>query len=376
MGMSYKLDCRYFTGYKPCQFKRPCYGCPHYDRPSQRIAILHTEALGAVLRSTCLLEPLRRKYPGAHITWITYPGAKALLQGNPLIDRIITIDATTTALIRHLEFDLLFAVDKSLEAGAFAEQLSAREKFGFGLSKQGAIRPFNSEAVYQYDVGLDDELKFRINEKPETQQTTESMNLKWERDPYVLELTPAEKTEVARRRQGVQQDSRGVIGFNTGCSVLYPYKKFTVKRCTEVVAMWRQAFPDFSVAILGGKEDAERNLEIKSAFSKDNRVVLTPTDGGLRSGVLWVDTADLVLSGCSLGMHIAIGLKKHVVAWFGVSCAQEVDLYDRGIKLQAAVGCSPCWLKNCDKEPKCYEQVAVGEIERATKEMLVARKLL
>lgn len=376
MGMSYKLDCRHFTGYKPCKFKRPCYGCPHYDRPSMHIAILHTEALGAVLRSTCLLEPLRRKHPGCHITWITYPAAKALLDGNPAIDRIITIDANTHALIDHLEFDLLCSVDKSLEAGAIAERIRAGRKVGFGLSRQGAIRPFNSEAVYQYDMGLDDELKFKKNEKPETQQTTESMDLDWERDPYILELREEEKAEVARRRQDLLQNCRGVIGFNTGCSVLYPYKKFTIVRCQEVVAMWRAKFPEHVVAILGGREDADRNREIKAAFAADSRVVLTPTDGGLRSGVLWVDTADVVLSGCSLGMHIAIGLKKQVVAWFGVSCSQEVDLYGRGIKLQAEVGCSPCWLKKCDRSPKCYDQVAVSHIEGATREMLKARGIL
>lgn len=365
--MSYKFDCRYFTGYKPCQFKRPCGGCPHYSPVKFRVCIVSLEALGAVLRSTVLLEPIRRKFPGAHITWITYSSARPLLENNHQIDRIINLDGKTNQLIDHLEFDLLMAVDKSLEAGALSERIRAKQKFGFGLTPQGAIRPLNVEADYQYRVGLDDELKFKINQKPETQQLTETMALEWTRSDYVLDLTVDEKKEVATRRASVlQPGTRGVIGYNTGCSLLFPYKKFTVERAIEVIRHWRQQLPDFTVALLGGREDEERQAKMKAAFASDNRVVNTPTTGGLRSGVLWMDTADVVLSGCSLGMHIAIALQKHVIAWFGVSCLQEVDLYDRGVRIQSDVTCSPCWKKSCDREPKCYDKVAPEIIGDAT----------
>jgi len=298
------------------------------------------------------------------------PGTRALLEHNPEIDRLLGLDASTVKVLEHLEFDVVYAVDKSIEAGALAQRVRAREKYGFGLTTGGAIRPLTNHADYQYAVGLDDELKFRINQKPETQQTTESMALKWQRDPYILALTAEEKTEVARRRAEILQGSRGIIGYNTGCSVLFPYKKFTVERAIETIRMWRSEFPDYTVALLGGREDSERQAAMKAAFAGDARVVNTPTTGGLRSGVLWVDTADMVFSGCSLGMHIAIGLQKKVVAWFGVSCAQEVDLYDRGVKLQAAVGCSPCWRKSCANEPKCFNEVSPAAVMGATRQLL------
>ena len=58
--MSYKFDCRYFNGYKPCAHKRPCDGCTHYSQVKTRICVVSLEALGAVLRSTVLLEPIRK----------------------------------------------------------------------------------------------------------------------------------------------------------------------------------------------------------------------------------------------------------------------------------------------------------------------------
>lgn len=374
--MTYKFDCRLFNGYKPCEYKRPCEACPHYDPVATRVCIVSLEALGAVLRSTVLLEPLRKKYPKAHVTWITYPSAKALLDNNHLIDRLLLVDGKNSHVFDHLEFDVLFGVDKSLEAGALAERIKAKTKFGFGLAPEGYIRTFNQEASYQYDVGLDDHLKFKINQKPETQQITESMAMAWSRSEYILNLTNVEKEEIKKRRDLVlQPGTRGIIGYNTGCSLLFPYKKFTVERGIEVIREWRTRFPDFTVALLGGREDTERQQQMKAAFADDPRVVNTPTSDGLRSGILWMGTADMVLSGCSLGMHIAIALKKHVIAWFGVSCLQEVDLYDRGVRLQADVPCSPCWKKSCANEPKCYDRVEPGIIGEETGKILKELRL-
>ena len=75
---SYLKDCRLFTGYKPCRYKRSCQDCPHYDPVKSRIAILSLEAMGAVLRSTCLLEPIKRKFPNSHISWFTLKASRPL----------------------------------------------------------------------------------------------------------------------------------------------------------------------------------------------------------------------------------------------------------------------------------------------------------
>src|SRR6478735_9169002 len=193
--MAYNFDCRLFSGYKPCVHKRDCAGCPHYDPVKERICLLSLEAMGAVLRSTCLLPAIKRRYPNSHITWITLKNTKALLDHNPYIDRILLADTTAINTAMHLQFDVLFAVDKSLEAGAIAQRLQSKDKRGFGLDGNGVIVPLNPEAAYQYDVGLNDELKFFINQKTETQQITETMALEWQRDPYILQLTAAEAQE-------------------------------------------------------------------------------------------------------------------------------------------------------------------------------------
>ena len=373
--MEYKQDCRWFSGYKPCKFKRSCVDCPNYSKPQSRIAIVSLEAMGAVLRSTCLLPPIKSHFPDSHITWITMPACKPLLAGNPYIDRIIPLSASTLTLVELMEFTHLFAVDKSAEAGALATKVKADDKRGFGVDKNGIIVPLNQEAEYQYQLGLDDELKFFINQKPETQQITESMGLPWERAEYILELNKEEQAQVKKQRHGWLSelglpDSTPIIGYNTGCSKLFPYKKFTVSKAIDLVTEWRRNFPESPISLFGGPEDTDRQAEIKEHFVNDPFVINTPTTNGLRNGVLSMATSNLVFSGCSLGMHIAIGLKIPTIAWFGVSCIQEIDLYDRGIKIQSEVSCSPCWKKSCSMDVKCFNSVPLEKIISATSQLL------
>ncbi len=374
--MFYNYDCRWFTGYKPCKHKRACLDCPHFDRVETKILIISLEAMGAVLRSTCLLPPIKRKFPRSKIVWLTKKVSRGLLLQNPYIDQIMVLDETTSACLAAMQFDVVYSVDKSLEAGALAFSARAKEKYGFGINETGVIVPLTPHADYLYQVGLDDELKFYKNQQTETQMITEAMALPWQRDPYVLDFSQQERDQIeAFRAQWHDRPGRLLFGFNTGCSLLYPYKKFTVQRSVEILKQLRKELPDMRIVLLGGPEDTERHQEIMDVIKEDPHVINSPTDQGIRTGLCAMAATDIVLSGCSLGLHMAIGLKKPTVAWFGVSCSQEIDLYEKGVKLEAEVSCSPCWRKACNNEPKCYDMVSPQRILQATRDLIARFQL-
>jgi heptosyltransferase-2 len=91
-------------------------------------------------------------------------------------------------------------------------------------------------------------------------------------------------------------------------------------------------------------------------------VISSPCNQGLRDGIVSMATCDLVISGDSLGMHIAIALKKFVIAWFGPTVANEIELYGRGVKVMSQAECGPCWKRHCQKEIMCYDLVPLEEI--------------
>jgi ADP-heptose:LPS heptosyltransferase len=362
------VDCRKFTGYKPCAPGMRCLPtCPDFEPIGTKILIVNLDAMGNVLVTTSILPALKRKYPTSRVSWITLANAGPLLRNNPYVDEVFLWEPESRLILEHMTFDVALNVDKSRRSGAFIAGLAAKEKLGFGLHPNGSIVPLNREAEENYALGLDDHLKFHVNRKTVQQIQCEQFRLEYRRDPYVLRLTEEEKAFRAeyRRRVGIR-DGETVAGFNTGCSELYPNKKLTVDQHVRLIRALADV-PNLKLALVGGREDTERNAEI--ARLAGGAVINTPTTEGVRRGLCYIDVCDAIVTGDSFGMHASIGLGKFVVAWFGVTCPDEIDLYDNGVKIvPAGLECSPCWKRECPFDLECIRAVDLdaiaGHVER------------
>jgi len=221
-------DCKRFGGYKPCFPYKICYeGCVKPDKPfGTKILIVNLDAMGDVLMTTAQLAPLKRKYPESYVAWITLRSAVPLLAGNPYVDDVFAWDAENWLILEQMQFDIVMNADKSRRSAALTMRLHAKEKLGFGLNENAQIVPLNDEALYNFKLGLDDYFKFKMNRRTGQDILAETFKLPYERDEYVLCLTEEETalTSAYRRSIGIREGDR-VIGFNTGCSNLYPNKK-------------------------------------------------------------------------------------------------------------------------------------------------------
>ena len=360
-----QIHCRHFSGYKPCKKSDQCDSqCRHYDAPRLSILIVHLGALGAVVRSTSLLRAIKRKYPSSMITWVTDSPAHKILSGHPLLDRVLTTAEADMLQISALEFDIGLVIDKSLKASGVLRRTTVDQIYGFDVfAKTGGIVPATAAAQELWELGLNDHKKFYINKKPETQLMIEALELgEFQRDEYFLPLSSNEEIErLERRRQWLGSDKRILLGINTGCSEFMPHKKWTVEFHRQVIEALNNSFADIQIVLLGGPEDTTRNESI----SQDLAVINSATTSGLRDGLVSVAACDIVLTGDSLGMHMAISQQKQVIAWFGPTCAHEIDLYDRGVKILSQSSCAPCWKRVCQKERMCYDQVSLTEIMNA-----------
>jgi len=358
-------DCKLFTGYKPCFPGSTCYSeCADPNPKGKKILIINLDAMGAVLQTTAMLPAIKRKYPKSHISWITLKNAYRLLDNNPYVDAAYVWEPESWLILQNIEFDIVYSTDKSKRSCAFCNTLHAKEKIGFGLDNDGVIIPLNREAEYCYLLGLDDHLKFRINKKFGTEILHEAMKLTFRRDPYTLILSKEEEKfcEEYSNEVGLNRN-KVVVGFNTGCSYLYPNKKMTIDQHVALIEKL-SAMKDVSLVLLGGSEDTERNAEIVRRVGK--KVVSTPTTQGVRRGICYENLCDIVITGDSFGMHVAIGLTKYVIAWFGLSCWSEIDLYDRGVKLiPDGLECAPCWKKVCPYDLECIQMIDMEGVVRA-----------
>lgn len=369
--MSKNTLCRYFNGYKPCSkshtFQLTCdEKCSQLQIPSHYILITHLGAIGAVVRSTSLLIAIKRKYPNSHITWVTDKPSDQLLRAHPLIDRVFTTTHEDLLALKILEFDIGFCIDKSLKAISISQIPKVDFIYGFTALSNGAIVPSTLAAQELWELGIDNNKKFFVNQKPETQLMIEALELgPYQRDEYFLFLNEQELEEVQRRRSRWSLEDKILIGVNTGCSAAIPYKKLTIDANITLIEKLLKD-DKYNVVLLGGPEDTLRNQKIYTSFKNNSRVINSETEKGLRDGLISVKACDVIITGDSLGMHLGIAMRKWIVAWFGPTCAHEIDLYDRGVKILTNSTCAPCWKRSCEKENSsekmCYDQVNLDDI--------------
>jgi len=356
-------SCKNFNGYKPCYGDHNCFddGCKSNRQIGKKILIINLDAMGDVLMTTAQLASLKRTYPESSIYWITLKIAAPLLENNPLIDKVFPFDFESVLILSNMEFDIAMNVDKSQRSSSLLNQVKSERKLGFGMDKDGKIIPVNKGAEYNFRLGMDDHLKFKVNQRLGQDYLAETFEIDYKRDDYVFQFTQDELKFIENYKNeiGVKNEDK-IIGFNTGCSNLFPNKKMTLEQHAVLIEKFL-SFNRFKVMLLGGPEDTERNNALAKEFGE--RIINTPCNGGVRKGACYESIPDVVITGDSFGMHLAIALKKYVIAWFGMSCWTEIDLYDRGVKLfPEGLHCSPCWKKQCPYNLECIQMIDLERI--------------
>ncbi|HPZ07925.1 MAG TPA: glycosyltransferase family 9 protein [Candidatus Eremiobacteraeota bacterium] len=370
MLLNYKPDCKFFIGEKPCKYKRLCQNCEWYSPFKFKILIIKLAATGDVLRTTPLLRGIKRHYPESHITWLTDSNALEILQNNSFIDRILTFNLENILRLQVEEFDLLYSLDKEIRATALAETVKAKVKKGFAFHKIGNIYPLNKESHYAFMLGLSDDLKFNINQKSYQEIIFELCCLNYERDEYILNLLPEELEEGKRYLYalGVRENNI-VIGLNTGAGRIYATKKWSPEGFIQLANKLNN-MANTKILLLGGEEERERNSIIKKEVEFD--IIDTGTDNSIKKFTSIIGNCNLIVTGDTLALHLAIATKVPVVAFFGPTCHQEIELYGRGVKLIANDGCPPCYRSECMRKPSCLDKMSSEQVYKAILKVLAS----
>jgi len=365
--LTLRPDCLHFRGEKPCPFMRLCEGCPHFTPFPTRILIIKCRAQGDVLRTTTLLPALKKKYAPSHVTWVTDPESIELLLYNPLVDRPLSLDPENALALLGEEFDILLSLDKERGPTALATKVRAKKKLGFGRNELGNLIIFNEASAYAYRLGVDDVLKFVQNKKSYPEVVHEMAELPFAGDEYVFDL-PEEAKNKARlflKRHRISP-ARPLIGLNTGSGTKFETKQWPEEYFLKLIRLLDRKFAA-RVFLLGGKREKELNLRL----SRRSRVKLynTGADNSLLEFAGFISMMDVVVSSDTLAMHLAIALKKKVVALFGPTSPVEVDLYGRGRKIFAGLDCAPCYRQTCP-DRKCMKAITPEMVCRAVGELL------
>jgi len=363
-----KSDCRYFDGSRPCKFRRLCLGCKQYSPMGKRILIVKMASAGDVLRTTALLPALKNKYSQSYITWLVRDPANELLEGNNLIDRVLIYNLESVLALLAEEFDFIFSLDKAPEACALATLVRAGNKRGFGMDAKGKISPFNKESEYAFILGVDDELKFYENKKTYQQIMFDMVKLKYSGEKYELGLDRKEIDYSYKfLRQNGLAKNKSIIGINTGSGKVFANKNLKPADILKLISLIHKRL-NVPVLLLGGplEQDINKNL----ARRAKGMAINSGCQHSLIRFAALVNSCSLLISADTLAMHIAIALKKPVIALFGPTCHQEIDLFGRGEKIISPAVCSPCYRNRCNKAVTCMDRISLEDIYRAAERVI------
>lgn len=357
-----KRDCRHFPGDRPCNFHKQdlvtCDDCHHYAPRGTTILIMKLEALGDVLRTTSILPALHRQYDPCHITWITSGAARELFTGNRLVDQVISApDGYLPALLSRT-FDVVINPDAAIRSCELATISRGHTAFGYRLGPEGIVIALNRAADRWLEMGGCDTVK-QTNTRTYQRILHEICALDPRGQHIVLNLTEDEAgaREDLAREIGIDP-ARPVVGLNTGAGKRWRLKKWRTEGFVELIDMIFEG-SDAQVVLLGGELESGRNAFIRSKF---DRRVRNPVLRNIRRLVRTVDLCDTVVTGDTLALHVALGLKKRVVALFGPTSPAEIDMYGLGAKVVPDIDCLCCYNTDCVREPNCMDLITADEV--------------
>lgn len=365
------FDCRYFRGDRPCAPHKAhgvmCGDCPYFSPWQQRILVIKLDAPGDVLRTTCLLPELKRRYPESHVSWLARQAALPILEGNPYLDEVITWDEGLALRLAVEEYDLVLSLESSCEGAWAASYARAPVKLGFRCASDGKVVPLNPEAEEWFLMGVFDPIK-KANRKSYPQIVHEICRLNWTGERPVLCLGTREKAVAEAFAEGHGlSGARAVVGLFTGSGQRWRGKAWSEAGFAGLIELLLTAGID-SILLLGGPDERGRNRRLAETFA--GRIIDGGCDNTMREFAALVNLCDLVVTADTLALHVATAQGKKVVALVGPTSAAEIELYGSGVLVQPEMECRCYYRPVCDQSPSCMDTLVPEKVFAAIRSLL------
>ncbi len=374
-----KTDCRFFDGSRPCVWNKTegceCASCERYLPRGARVLIVKLDAIGDVLRSTCIVPKIKEKFPESYLTWITRSESMEFIASNPDIDETWEYDATETLSRLHVEtWDVVYNLDNTRASSALASIADAREKIGFVLTDSG-ISPTNDAARQWLEMAAFDRVK--------SENTRSYQEIMYEicgfAPPVSRPYLHVPEADIERARSLIadrfpdRAENNPIVGVNTGSGVRWPKKMFSVDQIVEVVDTLLARNPDCSILLLGGPDEVNKNTKIAADISS-TRVAHIGCDHSLLQFCAIIKKCRLLFCGDTLALHIAAGLEVPTIAVFGPTSFAEIYDYDGLIeKLRTNQLDCLCCYGNCDKKENCMTMFSSNFLVEKINKRLLSR---
>lgn len=284
-----------------------------------KICIIKFGALGDVVRTLPILGAVKEKYPNSEITWITKKDARGIFEGNPCVEKVLTIPVNGVE-----DFEILYNFDTENEATELANKINAKEKFGF-CSEGDFVTSFNSGAEYYLNTIFDDELK-KSNRKTYQEMMFDIAELEWKKQEPKIFLSEEDRKYAEDFLRKNKLERKKILGVHIGAGSRWPSKVWHEENLKEFIEKAKKL--GFEILLFGGPNEKEKHREIVCELNeKGIEVFQNNPENSVKEFAVLVNICDKIVCGDSFSLHIALALGKQTIGLFFCTAPWEVEGY-------------------------------------------------
>ena len=336
-----------------------------------KILIVKLSAIGDVAQTLPALEALKKIYPDSEITWVVEEAAAGVLDGHPLIDRLlvsrrkawVALRTNPFALARGLgnmvrfirelrrtRYDIAIDFQGLLKSGIVIGLARADRKIGYDRTRELSYL-FLNERLPAYDI-----------ERHAVERYMDVARYLGAVDPSPACRLPLEKecAAVSKRVEEIRAPGRPLVALN-------PVARWKTK-------LWQEG----KFAELADRLIREKNAVVIFTGSPDDRRVNERILSMMREKALnWAGETSLkelaaLASLCDLfittdtgPMHLAAAAGARVLALFGPTAPWRTGPYGpSNITVRTGIDCSPCFQRKCGRDIVCMSGITVEDVMR------------
>ncbi len=364
---------------------------PRFDPAKVRkILVLRLDLLGDVLLSMPAVEALHERYPDAEIWMMTVPYTAAIPARYPFVTRVVSLDTNAIRSPRNL------LRPSTLREWYGTYRLLRRQRFDLAVSLFGlmaSIWAFMSGATHRLGYSKEAYPLLHTRTLPGMRYDRREHEVRWclrlaelagspQQPRYMtLEVEPgaAERMREVLESHGVSATTL-LVGVHAG-SINGSAKRWPATHWAELADRLHDDY-GATVVLTGSKSELPIARAVAGAMRSTPLVLTGATTVNELAAVL--ARCDLVLSGDSGPLHMAVALGRPTVSVYGPTDPGISGPYPRpgqtAIVLRTGIGCSPCYNALSTAEcpygnTACMHHLTVDRMDRAVRHVLRARTL-
>lgn len=330
-----------------------------------KILIIKTGAAGDVVRTSFIAQALKDKYRknDPKIFWIISKEALPLLKNNPYIDQIF-IEENKNKL-KKINFDLVVNLEETKALTQFTSSLNAKKLIGFIYKNKKIIStPTAKEWFNMSALGKkpQNDLLKKKNKKTHRQIISEIVEIKdYKKYEPFFRLTQEQRKQAQDfSRKYSLSKTDFIIGINTGSADRWP-KHLSIKKTSQLIDQLYKKF-NAKILLFGGPNEIKRNQEILKLTNSP--VIFTGCGNNLIEFPALISVCSLFITSDSLGLHIALALKRKTICLVGPTSSAELGMYQLGEKIISKSRCICCYKENCKSMEKINLNEVIKQVEK------------